>query len=88
MADLHDKIVQILQEKFEGLKDGLDVVEETGRVIGAVISEDFRGLDHEERQNRLWKHLEERLSKDELRRVGPIVTMTPLEAEIDVSLDD
>jgi hypothetical protein len=62
-------------------------VQETGRVLGAVIASGFRGLDHEERQRQLWNQLEAALTVDELRMVGPVVTLTPAEATVDVGVD-
>lgn len=87
MEDLHNTVITVLRRHYADLEDGLEVVEETGRVLGPVISSAFSGLDHEERQRLVWKHLENGLRPDELRLVGPIVTLTPAEARIDVGVD-
>lgn len=88
MATLHEQVIAILRAGFSELQDGLETVPETGRVVGAVISPDFRKTDHEQRQNKLWAVLEKHFTKDQLKSVGPIVTLTPLEAQIDVSVDE
>ena len=62
-------------------------VEGTGRVLGSVITSAFRGLDHDARQQRVWKYLEDALTPEEMQHVGPIVTLTPAEANIDVGVD-
>ena len=51
------------------------------------LSEAFRGLDHDARQQQVWKYLEDALTPEEMRHLGPIVTLTPAEAEIDVAAD-
>jgi len=55
--------------------------------MGAVVSPDFDGLDDKTRQDRIKQALKGLPPEDELR-VGPIVALTPAEAEIDVSVDE
>lgn len=87
MEGLHERVIDVLRQRYPDIQDGLEVVEETGRVLGSIVSSSFRGLDHEERQRLVWNHLDVELNSDELRLVGPIVTLTPAEARIDVGVD-
>ena len=87
MGALHGKVVGVLRQKCPDLIDGLEIVKETGRVTGWIASGKFRALDDDVRQDRLWTWLEKGLSSDELENVGPIVTLTPAELDIDVSKD-
>jgi len=87
MESLHEKFLEVLTRQYPDLQDGLEVVAETGRVLGSIVSSAFEGLDHEDRQRRVWKLLEDGLSADERCSVGPIVTLTPAEANIDVGVD-
>jgi len=54
---------------------------ETGRVAGYIISPRFRRQTQEQRQDALWKGLEAELTKDELRLIVTILTMTPEEVD-------
>lgn len=88
MESLHERVIAALKTEFAGLVDGLETVDSTGRVTGFVVGPDFDGIDDKPRQDRLWKALRNVLEDNELRRVGPIVTLTPAEADIDVSVDE
>jgi hypothetical protein len=79
-ADLLRKVNLILSRKLSDFDSGLEYVAATGRVMGFVVSSDFRGPDHAKRQRRLKTALAGDLSPQELRNVGPIVTMNPVEA--------
>lgn len=78
---LQDKIEGILKAKLENYSSGLETTPGTKRIMGFIVSSSFRS-DHHARQKKLGKILDENLEKHELDRVGPIVTMTPEEAEI------
>lgn len=87
MVPLHKKIMNVLEEEFPDVQDGLETVESTGRVTGCIISSAFTGQNDHSRQDRLWKVLASKLSEEEMSHIGPIVTLSPAEAEIDVSQD-
>lgn len=73
--------------QLSGFVSGLDEDGETGRVMGFIVSSDFDDLDQQVRQQRLKALLESGLSREEMSRIGPIVTMTPDEAVIDEAVD-
>jgi hypothetical protein len=76
------QVIDALQEDLAGL-DG-DGLEETPsrRVVGVVISVSFSDLDHQERQQKVWSILSQRLGRDRLDNVGPIAALTPDEAAL------
>ena len=88
MGSLHDKIIRALKNGFRDLVDGLETVNSAGRVSGFVVSPDFENKDDGARQDRLWHVLDQHLDDETKRQVGPIVALTPAEAEIDISLDE
>lgn len=57
-------------------------------MLGFVVSSDFKGSDHAKRQRLLKKALSGKLTPDEMLRVGPIVTMNPVEARLHDELDE
>ena len=87
MASNLRQIEKILGDKLSGFVSGLDQDEQTGRVMGFVISSDFDDLDQKARQRELAKLLESELSSKQMLCIGPIVTMTPDEAAIDEAVD-
>src|SRR5262245_31555928 len=80
MAALKQKVIAVLRSTFRELEAYLDGPSRTSRLIGIVVSPDFRYVEDEERQNRLWSALEMGLSPTEVRQLGPIATLTPAEA--------
>lgn len=81
-------MISILQANLRDLRaDGLEEVPDTGRVTGFIVSRDFCDMDDNARQDRLWQLLEKDLKPTELQRIGPIVLLTPAEAEIDLTVD-
>jgi len=82
MGKLHRKVMRVLRQRFGEVRDALEDVKATGRVLGAVISPAFNRLDFDERQRRLSKALKEGLTPEEEENVGPIAALTP--AEVDV----
>ena len=87
MESLHEKVIGTLKVQFPDIVDGLETVKSTGRVTGWVASNEFDDLDDRDRQNLLWGVLKEKLTDTELNDLGPIVTLTPAEMEIDVTKD-
>jgi len=81
MATKED-IVARLRDRFPDLVEALDEVAGTHRVLGVVVSTEFDGLDHERRQDLLWEVLDEAFTAEQLTNVGPLATLTPIEAEI------
>ena len=49
------------------------------RISGHVISPAFRGLEHRERQKRIWDALEAELNVDAVKLVGLLLAYTPEE---------
>jgi hypothetical protein len=87
MGSLHEKVINALKIHFTDILDGLETIKSTGRVTGWVAAKAFDGLDDRDRQVLLWGVLEAALEPEELNDLGPIVTLSPVEAEIDVSGD-
>jgi hypothetical protein len=87
MASILEAIEAILRDQLGGFVSGLDEDEQTGRVMGFIISSDFDNLDQKTRQRKFAEPLESKLSPDQMLRIGPIVTMTPDEAAIDEAVD-
>ena len=87
MVKILMRIKRMLKKELAGFESGLDENKQTGRVIGYIVSSDFINLSQKRRQQKLDKLLKAELSKEEMRRVGPIVTMTPEEASIDELAD-
>jgi hypothetical protein len=82
LEPLITKVEMLLATHFSDLRSGLEPAERADRVLGFVVSPDFEGLDHRKRQARLKSALEANLPAEELSLIGPIITMTPAEAEI------
>jgi hypothetical protein len=78
---LHEKIVELLSEKLANFEDALEKLP-GGRVSGIVVSSSFRSMDHQKRQDKLWRILEKGLTADELAKVGAIALLTPAEAKV------
>jgi len=86
MASLHQKVLRAIKKGLgNDISDGLETVK--GRVTGWIASDEFKGLDDRKRQARLWRAIEQELDADELAHIGPIVALSPSEAELDVSRD-
>ena len=87
MGQLQEKVIRVLKKRFHDVIDGLETVDSTDRVTGWVASSEFDTLDDPQRQDLVWKLLGQDLTPGELNKLGPIVTLTPAEAEIDLRLD-
>lgn len=83
MASILKEVEQVLRDRLSGFVSGLEEDRQTGRILGFVISSDFDDLDHRERQQKLRDALRSGLTSEQTARIGPVVTMTPLEADID-----
>ena len=82
------QIVEKLRERFKDIIDHLEDVESTGRVTGFIVSVEFDDLDHKQRQDMLWQVLEDNFLPQELTDVGPILTLTPTDAELKAANSD
>ena len=87
MGQLQEKVIRVLKKRFHDVIDGLETVDSTDRVTGWVASSEFDTRDDPQRQDLVWKLLGQDLTPGELNKLGPIVTLTPAEAEIDLRLD-
>ena len=73
--ELADKVHTVLTEAFPPpAKVELEV---TGRIIGAVVSSRFEGLESHDGMRIPWDILGKKLSQEKLRRVLMIVAATP-----------
>ena len=78
---LKDKVVDALKEAA-GADARIELDDEPGDKIGGIVlSGSFANQSPSERQDHIWKHLDERLSPFERTRVLFIVTDTPEEYE-------
>ena len=50
-----------------------------GRIIGIIASPDFEGQNGAIRQGKLWRHLLDQLSPDQLEQIEFVFTYTPRE---------
>ena len=82
MAGLVTKLNRVLKANLDHYQSGLDHIEHSDRVTGFIVSSEFRTLDHRARQKLLATILKRELNDAERTRIGPIVTMTPDEADI------
>lgn len=75
------KLTRILSERF---KDAEVKLERSGptKVGGFLIWKKFVGVEQIKRQERLWKVLEKKLTKDEQLQITVILTATPEEMTV------
>ena len=85
MGKLHKKVARIITKHFGDFTDALDEVDDDGYLTGVIVSQSFNRLTHKKRQDLLWKVLEEELTPAEEKRVGPIATLTPAEANVKIA---
>lgn len=76
------RIDKHLAERLKDYRSGLMPTYLNERIVGYIVSSSFQRLDHGVRQRRLEKLLAEALDPMELLLLGPIVTMTPAEADV------
>jgi hypothetical protein len=78
---IREKVKKALQSACQGYNNPRIELEENppGQVGGMILSEAFEGLSPTERQDLIWRHLDEELTEDERTMVSFIVTDTPRE---------
>ena len=81
MAQLHKKIISLLQQHLKDLRDALEDLP-GGRISGVVVSSTFNSMNHQLRQDKLNTILRGGLTADELSAVGAIAALTPAEATV------
>jgi len=82
MASLKNRIEQLLRSSLDHLDSHLERLPD-GRVAGTIVSADFSGVDHDDRQKRLWKILDE-LPAESVSKVGAITALTPEEWSVEI----
>ncbi|RJP32197.1 MAG: hypothetical protein C4547_14340 [Phycisphaerales bacterium] len=88
MDELHQKVIDTVRSHLDpDVADGLESIPSSGRVTGWIAATAFEGQGDRERQRLLWDLLGRELTPAERARVGPIVALTPAEAEFDVTMD-
>jgi acid stress-induced BolA-like protein IbaG/YrbA len=78
MENLAQKVKNALLESFPESAIDLDDTDDD-RVLGFVVSPEFRRKSALTRQNMIWRLLNKHLKADERRRILGIMTMTPEE---------
>ena len=79
---LKDRVADALKDAVgESARIELDDVP-GGKIAGVVLSGFFAGQSASERQDHIWKHLDESLTPFERTRIVFIVTDTPEEYEV------
>jgi hypothetical protein len=81
MAQLHKKIIHLLQPHLKDLQDALEDLP-GGRVSGVIVSSTFNSMNHQLRQEKLNTILKGGLTATELSAVGAIAALTPAEATV------
>jgi len=76
MAQLHKKIIRVLQPHLKDLQDALEDLP-GGRVSVVVVSSTFNSMNHQLGQDKLNTILRRGLSADELSAIGAIAALTP-----------
>ena len=85
MGTLLEKLTHILGQHLDEFRSALEGAPETRRITGFVVSSSFVGLSHQDRQDLLWRTIDDaRMTEEECDLIGPIVTMTPDEASLKV----
>jgi hypothetical protein len=84
---LIEKLASLLEARLADFQSGLLSGYKNARVTGYVVSSDFTPLDFSDRQALLERLLREmldqgQLADDELAQIGPIIAMTPAEADL------
>jgi acid stress-induced BolA-like protein IbaG/YrbA len=78
MAEIVERIRVAIEKGLPGaIIDDMAEVRAGGRVGGAVIWSEFRGIEQIERQEKLWAVLGEALSREEQLQISLIITLTP-----------
>jgi acid stress-induced BolA-like protein IbaG/YrbA len=79
--DLKERVIIVIQNAGYTIDlDGLEVLS-SGNIGGFISSPQFEGVSDLERQNKIWKALEDGLRKDDLIKISGIMAMTPQEVK-------
>ncbi len=73
------KLRQLLQENLKGADARIDPPSPTGRIGGTVIWDGFEGMDQLDRQNSIWKIIDDNMDQEERRGILLLLTLTPQE---------
>lgn len=76
------KLDTLLTGKLKGYRSGLGKNHDRTMILGYVVSSDFSQIDHHKRQKKLMKILESALTEKDLKILGPIITLSPAEADV------
>lgn len=76
MDNFAKKLSRVLRAEFPKAVIVLDPIPESSRYTGFLIWEQFAGVEPIDRQNQLWKVLQDNLSDDERQRLSGLFTIT------------
>ena len=79
MAELINRLTDILATAFTGAQIELEPVAPAQKVAGFLVWSGFVGMEQLKRQDRLWGVLKKGLSKNEQLQITAILTVTPEE---------
>lgn len=77
-----EQLIAALRQAFPDVVDGLDTVRGSEKVMGFIASDHFEGMEHEQRQDALWRVIDNAFQPDDRQNIGPIATMTLEEARL------
>ncbi|MCH8852421.1 MAG: hypothetical protein IID41_07160 [Planctomycetes bacterium] len=84
METIKDKLILFLEKQFGGVHCDLECLP-AGTITGSLIWEGFAKHDHAERQHVLWEKLRTEFSnREDLAKIGAILTLTPEEYEVEL----
>ncbi len=78
MPALQQQIERILTSELKNCVTDLETLF-NGHVCGHVVSPEFRRKSYEQRRNRIMKVLDAQLSKDQMLKIGTLLSYTPEE---------
>ena len=78
---MKERLTALLGAPESGIKSPvLDLAKRpNGRLGGFLISPTFFGMPQLDRQNMVWDYLDAHLTKDDVRKIFPLITVTPAE---------
>ena len=71
-----ENLARLLRERFNAQVD-YEEVNSNGRYSFAVVSEQFHGVPHLTRQDRIWKVIDEVLSKEDTMGISLVLAFDP-----------
>jgi acid stress-induced BolA-like protein IbaG/YrbA len=83
MEKFIQKLKVVLESSFEEARIELERARPSKRVGGFLIWEKFRGKEQIKRQEKLWKVLRSKFSKEDQHKITTILTLTPEEAAVE-----